>query len=75
MIPNGATLQIGYGGIPDAVVMQLTRQARPRHPYRNGRRQHRDTGRGQRGDQPQEELPPRQMLQPPSRSAQSSTSS
>jgi len=24
MIPNGATLQIGYGGIPDAVVMQLT---------------------------------------------------
>ncbi len=23
MIPNGATLQIGYGGIPDAVVMQL----------------------------------------------------
>ena len=24
LIPNGATLQIGYGGIPDAVVMQLT---------------------------------------------------
>lgn len=24
MIPDGATLQIGYGGIPDAVVMQLT---------------------------------------------------
>ena len=24
MIPHGATLQIGYGGIPDAVVMQLT---------------------------------------------------
>ncbi len=24
MIPNGATLQIGYGGIPDAVVMQLS---------------------------------------------------
>ncbi|MCL2523530.1 MAG: 4-hydroxybutyrate CoA-transferase [Betaproteobacteria bacterium] len=24
MIPNGATLQIGYGSIPDAVVMQLT---------------------------------------------------
>jgi acyl-CoA hydrolase len=24
MIPNGATLQIGYGAIPDAVVMQLT---------------------------------------------------
>lgn len=24
MIPNGSTLQIGYGGIPDAVVMQLT---------------------------------------------------
>ena len=24
MIPNGTTLQIGYGGIPDAVVMQLT---------------------------------------------------
>lgn len=23
LIPNGATLQIGYGGIPDAVVMQL----------------------------------------------------
>ena len=23
MIPDGATLQIGYGGIPDAVVMQL----------------------------------------------------
>jgi acyl-CoA hydrolase len=26
MIPDGATLQIGYGGIPDAVVMQLTRK-------------------------------------------------
>lgn len=24
MIPDGSTLQIGYGGIPDAVVMQLT---------------------------------------------------
>jgi acyl-CoA hydrolase len=24
LIPDGATLQIGYGGIPDAVVMQLT---------------------------------------------------
>ena len=24
MIPDGATLQIGYGGIPDAVVLQLT---------------------------------------------------
>jgi len=24
MIPDGATLQIGYGGIPDAVVMQLS---------------------------------------------------
>ncbi|MGO4610404.1 GTP-binding protein, partial [Variovorax sp. 2RAF20] len=24
MVPDGATLQIGYGGIPDAVVMQLT---------------------------------------------------
>ena len=24
MIPDGATLQIGFGGIPDAVVMQLT---------------------------------------------------
>lgn len=24
MIPNGSTLQIGYGSIPDAVVMQLT---------------------------------------------------
>jgi acyl-CoA hydrolase len=24
MIPDGATLQIGYGGIPDGVVMQLT---------------------------------------------------
>jgi len=23
-IPDGSTLQIGYGGIPDAVVMQLT---------------------------------------------------
>jgi len=26
MIPDGATLQIGYGGIPDAVVMQLTQK-------------------------------------------------
>jgi len=26
MIPDGSTLQIGYGGIPDAVVMQLTRK-------------------------------------------------
>jgi acyl-CoA hydrolase len=26
MIDDGATLQIGYGGIPDAVVMQLTRK-------------------------------------------------
>src|SRR5574343_308235 len=26
MIPNGATLKIGYGGIPDAVVMQLTKK-------------------------------------------------
>ena len=24
LVPDGATLQIGYGGIPDAVVMQLT---------------------------------------------------
>ena len=24
LIPDGATLQVGYGGIPDAVVMQLT---------------------------------------------------
>ena len=27
MIPDGATLQIGYGGIPDAVVMQLTEKS------------------------------------------------
>jgi acyl-CoA hydrolase len=26
MVDDGATLQIGYGGIPDAVVMQLTRK-------------------------------------------------
>ncbi len=26
LIPDGATLQIGYGGIPDAVVMQLTQK-------------------------------------------------
>jgi acyl-CoA hydrolase len=37
MIPHGATLQIGYGGIPDAVVMQLTDKHDLGDAYRDGR--------------------------------------
>ena len=57
MIEDGSTLQIGYGGIPDAVVMQLTAQARPRHPHRDDRRRHPDAGRERRRHQPAQELP------------------
>ena len=57
MIEDGSTLQIGYGGIPDAVVMQLTAQARPRHPHRDDRRRHPDAGGKRRRHQPAQELP------------------
>jgi hypothetical protein len=60
MIPDGATLQIGYGGIPDAVVMQLTHKQRPRHPHRNARRRHPDADRVRCGHQPGQERQPRQ---------------
>ena len=73
MIDDGSTLQIGYGGIPDAVVMQLDAQARPGHPYRDDRRRHPVAGRKRRRHQPAQELPARQDRSPPSRSARASS--
>ena len=44
LVEDGSTLQIGYGGIPDAVVAATHRQARPRHPHRDDRRRHPHAG-------------------------------
>ena len=57
MIDDGSTLQIGYGGIPDAVVDATHAQARPRDPHRDDRRRHPDAGGVRRRHEPAQELP------------------
>ena len=57
MIEDGSTLQIGYGGIPDAVVMQLTHKHDLGHPHRDDRRRHPDAGGERRRHEPAQELP------------------
>ena len=40
-IPNGATLQVGIGGIPNAILSTLVEPSRPRDPHRTDlRRRH-----------------------------------
>lgn len=50
LIPNGATLQIGIGGIPDAVFGMLEGSPRPGHPHRDGLGRH-GAADERRGDQ------------------------
>ena len=52
LVADGATLQMGIGAIPDAVLARLVRQARPRHPHRDVLRRRGRSGRGRRGHQP-----------------------
>ena len=40
LIEDGATLQMGIGEIPDAVLLFLEGEARPRHPHRDVLRRH-----------------------------------
>ena len=43
LIPDGATIQFGIGGTPDAVLGHLARQARPRRALRPGQRRRSST--------------------------------
>jgi 4-hydroxybutyrate CoA-transferase len=60
LVDDGATLQMGIGAIPDAVLAASGRQARARHPHRDVLGRAHAAGRGRRHHQPlQEGHPPR----------------
>ena len=60
LIPNGATLQMGIGEIPNAVLAALKDQARPRDPHGDVLRRRRRPGRERRDHRRAQDAPPRQ---------------
>ena len=53
LVPDGATLQLGIGAIPDAVLLFLQAQEGPGHPLRDVLRRRGGAGRGRRHHQRQ----------------------
>ena len=57
MVPDGATIQLGIGGIPNAVAKFLHGPQGPRHPHRDVHRQHGRHHRGRHRDRREEDAP------------------
>ena len=60
LIEDGSTLQLGIGGIPDAVLAALSGPARPGHPHRDGLRRRHGGDRKRDHHRVEEDLPPGQ---------------